>query len=142
MGPGFPNPFNLDLNEIMRMLQSPGPVNMEVARRTAEAMANVDDETGEPRTEPPIGPEEARAFDDVVRAVQLMVTEATGISGALTVPVPQRRPGDLGRRHADRARARAPRARDRARPHRRGPEAPDRRDPRDGRRSRPTCCSP
>jgi putative hydrolase len=86
MGDGFPNPFNLDLSEIMRMLQSPGPVNMEVARRTAEAMANVDVETGETRTEPPIDPDASRAFDDVVRAVQLMVTEATGISAALTVP--------------------------------------------------------
>ena len=41
---GFPGPF--DLNKIMRMLQSPGPVNMEVARETAETMANVDVETG------------------------------------------------------------------------------------------------
>ena len=39
MGDGFPNPFNpfgFDLNEIMRMLQSPGPVNMEVARKAVE----------------------------------------------------------------------------------------------------------
>jgi putative hydrolase len=85
MGEGFPNPFNLDLSEIMRMLQSPGPVNMEVARRTAETMANVDAATGESRVEAPIDPDESRAFDDVVRAVQLMVSEATGISGALTV---------------------------------------------------------
>ncbi len=89
MGEGFPNPFNpfdLDLSEIMRMLQSPGPVNMEVARRTAESMATIDIETGQQEPEPPIGPEAARALDDVVRAVQLMVTEATGISAALTVP--------------------------------------------------------
>ena len=70
----------------MRMLQSPGPVNMEVARETAESMANVDAETGETRAEPPSTPTTPRAFDDVVRAVQLMVTEATGISAALTVP--------------------------------------------------------
>jgi putative hydrolase len=85
MGDGFPNPFNpfgLDLNEIMRMLQSPGPVNMEVARKTAESMATVDGET----REPPVDPDTAQAFDDVVRAVQLMVSEATGISAALTVP--------------------------------------------------------
>jgi putative hydrolase len=81
---GFPGPF--DLNKIMRMLQSPGPVNMEVARETAESMANVDVETGEQRVEPPVDPEAARAFDDVVRAVQLMVMEATGISGTLSVP--------------------------------------------------------
>jgi putative hydrolase len=85
MGDGFPNPFNpfgFDLNEIMRMLQSPGPVNMEVARKTAESMATVEGET----RELPIEPDEAQAFDDVVRAVQLMVSEATGISAALTVP--------------------------------------------------------
>src|SRR5262245_19416215 len=69
----------------MRMLQSPGPVNMEVARKTAESMANVDVETGEARPSLPVDPESARAFDDVVRAVQLAVSEATGISGALTV---------------------------------------------------------
>jgi putative hydrolase len=89
MGEGFPNPFNpfdLDLSEIMRMLQSPGPVNMEVARRTAETMAQLDMATGEQRTEPPIDPDASRALDDVVRAVQLMVSEATGISAALTVP--------------------------------------------------------
>jgi len=81
---GFPGPF--DLNKIMRMLQSPGPVNMEVARETAETMANVDVETGQPLVQPPIDPEVARAFDDIVRAVQLMVMETTGISGTLTVP--------------------------------------------------------
>jgi putative hydrolase len=86
MGDPFPNPFNLDLSEIMRMLQSPGPVNMEVARRTAESMANVDMETGEARPTTPVDPESARAFDDVVRAVELVVTEATGISATLTVP--------------------------------------------------------
>lgn len=85
MGDGFPNPFNLDLAEMMRMLQSPGPVNMEIARRTAEAMANVDTETGEAQVEPPIDPDAAQALDDVVRAVQLMVSETTGITGALSV---------------------------------------------------------
>jgi putative hydrolase len=82
---GFPGPF--DLNKIWSMLQSPGPVNMEIASETAASMANVDLETGEPRVEPRIDPEVARAFDDVVRAVQLMVMEATGISATLTVPV-------------------------------------------------------
>jgi putative hydrolase len=89
MGEGFPNPFNpfgLDVSEIMRMLQSPGPVNMEVARRTAETMAKLDMETGEQHAEPPIDPEASRVLDDVVRAVQLMVSEATGISAALTAP--------------------------------------------------------
>ena len=43
-------------------------------------------DTGQQRPSRPIDPEAAGAFDDVVRAVQLMVTEATGISAALTVP--------------------------------------------------------
>ena len=60
MGEGS-NPFNPDLSElmrmlqspdelakIMRMLQSPGPVNMELARDTAESIANVDPQTHEP----------------------------------------------------------------------------------------------
>ena len=83
---GFPGPFDFDLNKIMRMLQSPGPVNMEVARETAESMANFNPETGEQRVDPPLDPNAERAFDDVVRAIQLMVSEATGISAALTVP--------------------------------------------------------
>lgn len=84
--PGMPNPFGFDLSELMRMLQSPGPVNMEIARTTAETMATVDPETGEQHPEPPVDPEHARAFEDVVRAVQLSVSETTGITGALTVP--------------------------------------------------------
>ena len=53
--------------EIMRMLQSPGPVNMEIARTTAETMATVDLETGETRPEPQVDRHRgARAFDDVV----------------------------------------------------------------------------
>ena len=80
MGPGFPNPFNFDLTELMRMLQSPGPVNMEVARSTAEATASLDLETGEQKVDPPVAPEVARAFDDVVRAVQLSVADATEIA--------------------------------------------------------------
>lgn len=101
MGDGFPNPFGpdfnkidfsqidfnqIDLNKIMRMLQSPGPVNMEVARETAGSMANVDIETGQPLPVAPADPDAERAFDEVVRAVQLMVSDATGISGALSVP--------------------------------------------------------
>ncbi len=95
MGDDFPNPFGdfskidfsqIDFNKIMRMLQSPGPVNMEFARETAESIANVDPETGRPVDESPVDPDAERAFDEVVRAVQLMVSEATGISGALSVP--------------------------------------------------------
>jgi putative hydrolase len=84
--PGVPNPFNIDLNELMRMMQSPGPVNMAFARATAEAAAVTDVETGEQQQEPPIGDETTKAFDDVVRATQLAVADATSLSGALAVP--------------------------------------------------------
>jgi putative hydrolase len=84
--PGVPNPFGFDLSELMRMMQSPGPVNMELARATAAGMATVDLETEQAVPEPPIDPAAATAFDDVVRAAQLAVADATGISASLTVP--------------------------------------------------------
>jgi putative hydrolase len=49
-------------------------------------MAVVDLETGAETPEPRVDPDHARAFDDVVRAVQLMVSETTGITNVLTVP--------------------------------------------------------
>jgi putative hydrolase len=85
--PGVPNPFGADWSEIMRMLQSPGPVNMELARSTAKGMATIDLESGTQTPELPIDPADADAFDGVVRAVQHAVAEATGLSAALTVPM-------------------------------------------------------
>ena len=86
MGPGFPNPFGFDPQQLMRMLQSPGPVNMEIARTTAEATATMDVDTGQQTPEPDVAPEVVRAFDDVVRAAQVAVSDATALSSALTLP--------------------------------------------------------
>jgi len=83
---GGQNPFGFDMTEIMRMLQSPGPVNMEVARTTAQTMATVDLDTGQQQPEPPVSNTDEHAYDDVVRAVGHMVAETTGISAALTLP--------------------------------------------------------
>lgn len=83
---GFPNFGNIDLSELMRMLQAPGPVNMEIARRTAESTAQMNMETGSPLPDPPSSPDDSRAFDDVVRAVQLAVSDTTGISETLSLP--------------------------------------------------------
>ena len=47
-GPGFPNPFGFDLDQLMRMLQSQGPVNLDIARQVATAVATADTETSEP----------------------------------------------------------------------------------------------
>lgn len=86
MGPGFPFPGGFDLNELLRMLQSPGPVNLEAARHTASAVAIADPETGEPHDEPPIDDATSQAFEQVVRAAQLAVSEKTGLAETLTVP--------------------------------------------------------
>ena len=40
----------------MRMLQSQGPVNFEIAQQVATAVATAQPETGEPEPEPPIDP--------------------------------------------------------------------------------------
>jgi putative hydrolase len=85
LGPGFPNPFGFDLEQLMRMLQSQGPVNLEIARQFATAVATADAETGQPTAEPPIDAATRSTFDDVVRAAQVTVAETTGIAGTLGV---------------------------------------------------------
>jgi putative hydrolase len=86
MGPGNPFPLGFDMNELLRMLQSPGPVNMEVARKMAATVATLDLETGESRPEPPVDAAAAATFEQLVRAAQLAVADATGITGTLSVP--------------------------------------------------------
>ncbi len=84
--PGFPFGFGgFDPREVMRMLQSPGPVNMEVARSTAELTASVDVETGAQLEDAPVASDVVHAFDDVLRAVQLSVANATSITEALSI---------------------------------------------------------
>jgi putative hydrolase len=85
LGPGFPNPFGFDLDELMRMLQTQGPVNLDIARQVATAVATADADTGESTTEPEIDAATRSTFDDVVRAAQVTVAETTGIAGTLGV---------------------------------------------------------
>ena len=85
LGPGFPNPFGFDLDQLMRMLQTQGPVNLDIARQVATAVATADAETGESTTEPVIDAATRRSFDDVVRAAQVTVAETTGIAGTLGI---------------------------------------------------------
>ena len=86
IGPGFPNPFGFDLEQLMRMLQSQGPVNLEIARQVATAVATADPETGESTNEPPIDATARATFESVVRAAQVTVAETTGIAATLGVP--------------------------------------------------------
>ena len=85
LGPGFPNPFGFDLDELMRMLQTQGPVNLDIARQFATAVATADPDTGESEPEPEIDAATRSTFDDVVRAAQVTVAETTGIAGTLGV---------------------------------------------------------
>jgi putative hydrolase len=86
MGPGFPFPGGFDFSQLMRMLQSQGPVNFDVARQVAGVIATSDPETGQPGTEPPIDRAAISAFDGLVRAAQTAVADTTGIAAVLTVP--------------------------------------------------------
>src|SRR4051794_17417539 len=70
----------------MRMLQSQGPVNFDIAKQVASAVATAEPETGEPVAEPAIEASVRAGFDDVVRAAQISVAETTGISATLGIP--------------------------------------------------------
>jgi putative hydrolase len=85
-GPGFPNPFGFDLQQLMRMLQSQGPVNFEIAQQVADAVATARPDTGEPEPEPKIDASVIASFDDVVRAAQVTVASTTGIAATLGIP--------------------------------------------------------
>ena len=85
LGPGVPNPFGFDLEQLMRMLQSEGPVNLDMARQVATAVATADPETGQSTAEPTIDAATRATFDDVVRAAQVTVAETTGIPGTLGI---------------------------------------------------------
>jgi putative hydrolase len=85
LGPGFPNPFGFDLEQLMRMLQSQGPVNFEIALQVATTVATADAQTGQPTTEPAIEPAVRQSFEDVVRAAQVSVADTTGIATTLGI---------------------------------------------------------
>jgi putative hydrolase len=85
MGPG--GPFGFDLSELMRMLQSEGPVNWEVARQFASKIAITDTETGAERVEPPVDTSTVVAYDAVARAAQVAVAGATALGEVQAVRV-------------------------------------------------------
>jgi putative hydrolase len=86
MGPGFPFPGGFDFSQLMRMLQSQGPVNFDVARQVSGVIATSDPETGQPGTEPALERDAATTFDSLVRAAQSAVGDTTGIAAVLAVP--------------------------------------------------------
>jgi putative hydrolase len=85
--PGWPFWQGLDLNEVMRMIGTPGPVNWELARRVAAETSSADPETGQPMPASTIDAAERDKLLDIVRAAQTNIANATGLSHALSLAV-------------------------------------------------------
>jgi putative hydrolase len=79
--PGF-DLSQMDLAQLMRMLQSPGPVNWEVAAQLAGFVAL----DGEER-EPPIPSTAAAELDELARAAETHVVAETGLDAAFGLQV-------------------------------------------------------
>jgi putative hydrolase len=98
---GFGLPFDIsgiDLNEAMRILQSPGPLNWEIARQTAEQVA-LDGEDG-PADESITDATRAE-LAELARAAVGPVVGATGLDDVLTLPVGVVDRRTWARRHLD-----------------------------------------
>lgn len=77
-----PFPFgNFDLSEVMRLLQSEGPLNFEIARQISQWVALEGEE------EQPVDAGEAEALAELTRTAQIHVREATGLGAELPARV-------------------------------------------------------
>jgi putative hydrolase len=65
----------IDLGQVMRLLQSTGPVNWEIARQTAEWVAL------EGESEPPVSARDREQFEELAHAAQTLVVGETGLTG-------------------------------------------------------------
>jgi putative hydrolase len=84
--PGFPvipglDFSNVDMNELFRILQAPGPVNWEIATQIATAVAT----DGE--TEGPVAPSDQTQLEELARAAQTHVVAETGLAATFATPV-------------------------------------------------------
>ncbi|MGH2782940.1 MAG: zinc-dependent metalloprotease [Thermoleophilaceae bacterium] len=100
--PGLPGlPFgpgaagNFDLAQLMRMLQSEGPVNWEVARQVAAWVAL------DGGAERPVEPGAHEAFDELVRAAQTHVVAETGLTASFRAPLRTMGPKAWAELHLD-----------------------------------------
>ena len=64
----------IDLGQVMRLLQSTGPVNWEIARQTAEWVAL------EGESEPPVSARDREQFEELAHAAQTLVVGETGLT--------------------------------------------------------------
>ena len=80
--PSLPFGFgHLELNDLLRMLQSSGPVNWEIAAQVATHLAT----DGE--TEPPVEAATGEQLEELARAAQTHVVAETGLAATFTAPV-------------------------------------------------------
>jgi len=79
--PGSFDPSQIDLNAVMRVLSSSGPVNWEIARQTAEWVAL------EGKTEPQIVERDAKQFEELAHAAQNLVVGETGLYATFATPM-------------------------------------------------------
>ena len=98
----FGLPFDIsgiDLNEAMRILQSPGPLNWEIARQTAEQVAieRGDDD----RADESIAEATRAELAELARAAVGPVVTETGLDDVLTLPVDVIDRRTWARRHLD-----------------------------------------
>jgi putative hydrolase len=77
----------LDLNDVFRMLQTPGPVNWEIARQCAESIAAADPTSGARRPEAGIDTTHRTELEQLVRVAQTHVTAVSGLAEVSAVPV-------------------------------------------------------
>jgi len=98
----FGLPFDIsgiDLNEAMRILQSPGPLNWEIARQTAEQVAVESDD--DDRADESIAEATRAELTELARAAVGPVVTETGLEDVLTLPVDVIDRRTWARRHLD-----------------------------------------
>jgi putative hydrolase len=81
MGPGGFDLSQIDMTQMMRMLQSEGPVNWEIASQVATWVAT----NGEP--EPAVDDDAGVQFEELASAAQAHVVAETGLTTAFQAPV-------------------------------------------------------
>jgi putative hydrolase len=82
-GPGGFDLSKIDLNEVVRMLQSDGPVNWDIAKQMATSVALGE----EGAQDEPVSPADHAQLDELVRAAQTHVVAETGLTATYSAPL-------------------------------------------------------
>jgi len=82
-GPGGFDLSKIDLNEVVRMLQSDGPVNWDIAKQIAASVAL--GEAGIP--DAPVSAADRTQLEELVRAAQTHVVAETGLTSTYSAPL-------------------------------------------------------